>query len=484
MKKSNQVSLKEEASKISFIASECWPLVKVGGLADVVGSLSRDLKKRGVDVSVFIPFYKKVLPEDKEFVPLEKQLKVFFNGQEEGFQVFKTFIFKEKVPVFLIKSEKYFGEEGVYLKSDATPKGSRKEAAKFLFFSKACLRLAQEVGSEILHVHDWQTATIPFLVKEKKLSFKTLLTIHNLGYQGVYPKKDVEDLLGIDFKDEKVNCLKLGIKNADLINTVSPSYAEEILTKRFGCGLENELGQRRRDLTGILNGLDEKAWDPATDPFIFKNYSLSSLSQKVENKKELQKECFKEVDKDKVVLGIVSRLAVQKGLDLVREIMPILLKENIQLVVLGKGRKEYEEFFLGVQKQFPDQVFTKIGFSEQMAHKIYAGCDIFLMPSYYEPCGLGQQIAMKYGAVPVGRKTGGIKDTVENSLNFLFYKRAGTGFLFKKCSPGAVLTSIKRALRAYKDKDFWKKIQEKGMEKDLSWGRSAEEYLKLYEKLA
>lgn len=322
-------------------------------------------------------------------------------------------------------------------------------------------------------------------MKTKNLPFKTLLTIHNLGYQGYYSALVVNKALGTNFK-EGVNSLKLGIEFADIINTVSPTYAKEILTKEFGFGLDEVLKKRKKSLFGILNGLDEEVWNPETDRLIFQNYSAKNLEKKNENKRYLLKRFFGKADLNPPLLSIVSRLAPQKGIDLIMEIFPQLIKENLYFVLLGKGAQEYEKFFLEMERKYPFKFKANILFDEKLAHQIYAGADIFLMPSYFEPCGLGQQISMKYGTVPVAREVGGIRDTVKN----VEIKRKGSklivkgdGFLFQDYKGKDFFEALKTALELYQKKEIWQKIQKNGMKKDFSWKKSAKKYLKLYQKL-
>lgn len=469
--------------KILFIASECWPLVKVGGLADVVGSLSRALKKRGLDVSVALPFYRKVKPENP-VTPLKKKFCLSSGNKKEPFSLYKTFLFEEEVPVYLIKKEKYFKEE-VYRRSDGRPARDIREAKRFLFLCRAGLEIAAWKKADIIHCHDWQTALVPFVVKKRDLSFKTLLTVHNLGYQGVYPGKEVEKRLGLEFRSQDLNFLRLGIENADLVNTVSPTYAKEILSKRFGCGLEKTLRKRKKDLSGIVNGLDLEAWNPEKDPWLARNYSSLSLEKKKENKKFLLKKYFNSSRLSPPLLGLVSRLAVQKGISLVQKVLPRLIKEDLYFILLGQGLKKYEEYFARFSEKHGDRFQAVLGFDKKLAHRIYGGADMFLIPSFYEPCGLGQQIAMRYGTVPLGRATGGIKDTVSRTRSFLFWKKVGTGFLFKRPRGEALLKTIEKALRVYrKRKGLWVRIQKKGMKKDFSWEKSAGKYIDLYREIS
>lgn len=470
--------------KILFLASECWPLVKIGGLADVVSSLSRALSRQGKEVSVVIPFYETLDPE-KKAQPLKRDLSVFFKGKKRSFSVWKASLFEAGVPVYLIRKKRYF-RESVYPSPDASPSGSLEEAERFLFFSRAALEVASHLGADLLHCHDWQTALVPFLVEKQNLCFKTLLTIHNLGYQGLYPVRQAEEMLGLELPGRgKINCLKTGIEHAHLLNTVSPTYAKEILTPEYGSGLEEVLKKRKEDLFGILNGLDEKIWNPETDPHLLENYSSRSLEGRKENKEFLLKEHFSSPDPSPPLLGMVSRLAEQKGIRLVREILPELVENDLYFLLLGKGAEKYEKFLTRFSRRHPARFQARIEFNEELAHRIYAGSDIYLTPSFYEPCGLGQQIAMKYGAVPLGRATGGIKDTIDPTRLGLLRQKAGTGFLFKKAEPEPLKEAIKKALRVYGEKEeVWAEIQRKGMKKDFSWPTSAQKYIGLYEKLS
>jgi len=464
--------------KVLFISSELSPFIKVGGLADVAGSLPKSLKKLGADVSVVIPFYE-CLQYKKKIKSTKKTLSVNFKGKKEFFSLFKTYIPKSKVPVFLIKNKKYFGGNSVYPEEDASSGGSMAEAERFLFFSVASLKVAKLLKPEIVHCQDWHVSIVPYLIKK---DFKTLLTIHNLGYQGIYNKNTVNNLLGTNFKTKEINCLKLGISKADYLNTVSKNYAKEILTKEYGFGLEKELKERKKELYGIINGLDENIFNPSKDKYIKAKYSLSSLAKKQRNKKYLQKKFFKKTDINTPLIGMVSRIADQKGFNLLEIILPLLIKCNLNLIILGKGSKNYEKLLKEKSNQHPDKLGVKIGFDEKLAHQIYAGSDMFLMPSFFEPCGLGQLIAMKYGTIPIVRSTGGLKDTV-TPIKIEGKKISGTGFLFKDYKGESFWRAILRSLVLFKEKSIWKKIQRNGMKQDFSWRRSAKEYLKLYRKM-
>lgn len=468
--------------KILLVASECSPMAKVGGLADVVGSLPKALKRLGVDVSVALPFYKVIKTNKKDLELVKKNASVIFEGKKQFFNLYKTFLPKSKVPLLLIDNKKYFPGNYVYPEADASSGGTEQEVSRFLFLSAAGIKTAEVIGANIIHCHDWHTALIPYLIKKEGSKIKTLLTIHNLGYQGIYFNKLVNKLLGTVFPENEVNCIKLGILTADFINTVSPSYAKEILKPKYGFGLQKYLKKRENHLSGILNGLDLEVFNPKIDSYLKKKYSWQSIKQKSYNKAYLQKKCFKKVNLQIPVLGIVSRLADQKGFDLIKGIFKNLMKENLQLVLLGKGSPKYERFFKIASKRFPKRFFAKITFNEELAHQIYGGIDIFLMPSAFEPCGLGQQIAMKYGTVPVARAVGGIKDTVF-PVKISGKKVKGTGFLFNRYDEKDLFNSIKKALSFYNKKDVWKKIQINGMKQDFSWKNSAQKYKSLYKRI-
>lgn len=466
--------------KILFVASELTPIAKVGGLGDVVAALPKALKPLGIDVSVALPFYEMIKIKKEKLKLVQKNVPVIFENKKQSFNLWQTYLLKSKVPLFLIENKKYFSGEDVYAEDDASSGGSESEAARFLFLSIAAIKIAKITKTNILHCHDWHTAIIPYLLKRERSDIKTLLTIHNLAYQGRYSSKIVNKLLGTKFSSEKINCVRLGILNADFINTVSPSYAKEILTPKFGFELQKYLRKRKKDLTGIVNGLDFDLFDPETDKFLKTRYSLKTLRKKNDNKIYLQKKYFKKINPKIPILGIISRLADQKGMDLIQGIFKKLMKKDIQFILLGKGVKRYEKFFEEASEKFSEKFSAKIGFDEELAHQIYAGIDIFLMPSYFEPCGLGQQIAMKYGTIPVAKAVGGIKDTVF-PVKIVKGKVKGNGFLFNKYRENDFFKSIKEALKLYEKKDIWKKIQLNAMKQDFSWKNSAKKYKSLYE---
>ena len=443
--------------KVLFIASECAPIAKIGGLADVIGSLPKSLKKIGVDISVLIPFYGAAKLKKEEIKLVLKKAAVFFDGKEEKFNLWQTTLPKSKVPVFLIENNKYF-KGNVYVETDASSGGSATEAKRFFFLSVVGIKLAETLKIDILHCHDWHTAIIPFLIKKEKLQLKNLLTIHNLQYQGLYPYQIVNQLLNTKFTKD-VNCLKQGILNAKIITTVSPFYAKEILTKEYGAGLEPALLKRKKDLYGILNGIDKI------------NYSLD---KKQPDKRKLQKICKLVQNPEIPVIALIGRLTEQKGFDILNPILDKLGEMNLQLIVLATGDPRYEKALIRAAKKFPDKLSINIKFDAKLAQQIYAGSDMFLMPSRFEPCGLGQMIAMSYGTIPIVRATGGLKDTVKNLK---------TGFIFKNYISQELLNVIKKALKVFQNKKTWKQLQINGIKQDFSWNKSAKKYLEIYQKL-
>ena len=462
--------------KIIFASAECTPFAKVGGLADVVGTLPKALKEMGVNVSVIIPYYESIKLNRKDLKIIKKKIKIDFNNKQEPFNIWQTRLPESDVPIFLIENKKYF-KGNIYPDESDLINNKDFEAARFFFFMKSVVKFSQILKINLIHCHDWHASLIPLILKKEKEKIKTILTIHNIAYQGIFNSSVVNRYLNMNLNGD-VNCLQNGVKNADLITTVSPNYAKEILGPEFGFGLEKYLNERKKDLTGIINGIDPRQFSPEKDIHIEKNYSFETLENKKVNKTYLQKKFFKKSTGKEAIIGMISRIADQKGFDLVEKIFPELINENIQLIILGKGIKKYEQFFLKQKNKFPNKVFVEIGFDEKLAHQIYAGSDIFLMPSFFEPCGLGQMIALKYGTVPIVRSVGGLKDTV-----IPVSAKKGTGFLFEKYHPDSLLKEIKSALLFFKNEKKWKNIQENGMKQDFSWKYSAKKYLETYNKI-
>lgn len=444
--------------KILFLASEVVPFAKTGGLADVAGALPLALEALGQEVIIVMPKYK----EGAAYSKIGRNIKVYF-----------------------IENDTYFKRAGLYQDKHGDYPDNLE---RFSYFSRRALELAKDINykPDIIHINDWQTAMVAAYLKTLYAddSFlkntKTILTIHNLGYQGIFDRDEFPKL-GLDRKwfnidgfefYGRVNLLKAGIIFSDIINTVSPAYAREIQTKEFGFGLEGLLRKKKRHLFGILNGLDYALWNPQTDKFIAQHFSSTQIEGKSRNKEELQRICRLPLDKDIPLVGMVSRLAQQKGLDILCEAVDTFLRLDLQLVLLGVGDLKYHRLLESMAKKYPKQVSVHLEFNEPLAHKIYAGCDMFLMPSRYEPCGLGQMIALRYGAIPVVFKTGGLADTVTEE----------NGFLFTDYTAKALAGVLKKAVNAFKHPNAWLKLVKHAMNCHFSWEDSAKEYLRIYEK--
>jgi starch synthase len=472
-------------------AAEISPFAKAGGLADVVGSLPPALKKLGCDARLIMPLYGAIERKKFKLKKIRSNVPVISNNRQVKINIWKTKLPTTSVIVYFIEQKQYFGAKEIYAK--------KNNAERFLFFSLATLHILPIIKfkPDIIHCHDFHTALIPDLLKVNNWTYlknvKTIYTIHNLNYQG---NSEIETLktgnltknslksLSKDAKDGDINFMVQGILNADLVTTVSKTYAKEIATSIYGARLDNIIKKRRKDLYGILNGIDTKFYDPAKDEFIKTNYSIKTLNKKIENKLYLQKKLNLPQNKNIALVGMVSRLVWQKGLELITEQLAGL---NCQFVILGTGQKKYEKHLKTLAKKYPNKFSARIMFDTKLAQEIYAGADIFLMPSRFEPCGLGQMIAMRYGAVPLVRATGGLADTVRECRmsNVECRIKKGTGFVFKNFSVDALYNKLRQALNIYYRKPkLWRRLQINGMEKDFSWDKSAKEYLKLYKLLA
>jgi starch synthase len=471
---------------ILFVASEATPLAKTGGLADVVGSLPKELARQGHDVRIVIPLYRQTASAARRINFAGITVEVPCGKDVEEARLFESTI--GSVPVYLVAHDGYFDRDHLYGDPDGDyPDNDRR----FSFFCRAVLALMERVGfcPDILHCHDWQTAIIPVILHAERDAHPffrrtaTVYTIHNLAYQGLFPPASLTTLgiapalftmEGLEFYG-RVNLMKGGILYADSVTTVSPTYREEILTPEQGCGLEGVLRAREGDLHGILNGLDYEVWNPATDPGIVADYTTPE--GKGANKRELQTELGLDVDPDIPVLAMISRLAAQKGFDLVAKLLPSLLRRRLQLVIVGVGDAKYLRLLRRFHRLGLPNLAISLDFAPLLAPKVYAGSDIFLMPSHYEPCGLGQLIALRYGTVPVVRSTGGLADTVVDPAE---NAAAANGFSFADYSTTALCGAIDRALAAYGDRPYWRELVARGMTRDFSWGRSAELYAALY----
>ncbi len=474
--------------KVLVVSSEVVPFAKTGGLADVAGSLPKALAAMGNDARIVLPRYRgisdvmtvtdfpvKIGDRTETCVLRQSSLEAKLEGGGT-----------KPVPVYFIDNYHYFDRDGMYCHYD--------EAERFAFFSRAVLEMLKRINfqPDLIHCNDWESGPIPFLLREKYRSdpfysrIATVFTVHNLLYQGNYPKECLR-LLGVGneyFHPERlefygqVSFIKAGLMYADVISTVSRRYAQEIQTPEYGEGFEGLLRKRSQDLYGIVNGLNYHEFNPKTDPRIFRQYDSSSIQEKSENKFGLQKEMDLPV-RDVPVIGLIVRLIAQKGLDLIAESINELMQENLQFVVLGSGDRYYEGMLAGMRERYPEKMGLYLGFNGILAQRIYAGSDMFLMPSRFEPCGLGQLISLRYGTVPIVRATGGLADTI---VDYDPATGSGNGFSFEPYNSKAMLEAIRRALRLYTEKpEQWRRLAVNAMEQDFSWNRSGAEYLELYD---
>jgi starch synthase len=471
--------------KILFASPEVVPFAKTGGLADVAGALPKSLRELGHDVRVIMPKYKMIDPAKYQLNKIVQGLKVQILDRIELADVYEAVIPGTDVEVYFIANDKYFGRDGLYQDKGVDYPDNLE---RFTFYTKASLAFIKQIGwqPDIVHANDWQSALILMYIKtilKDDMFYKNIATvysIHNMGYQGLFSSDQMQTLgLGWEYFTPdslefwgKIALAKAGFVYADVINTVSEKYAQEIQTAEYGYGLDGLLRFRNNDVFGIVNGIDYDLWNPATDKLIAKKYSPRVLSGKLENKKALQK-ANKLPEKDVPVIGIISRLADQKGFDLIAADIENIMHKDLQIVLLGTGEPKYHELFKDMKKKYPSHIGLNLGFDAALAQLIYAGSDMFLMPSRYEPCGLGQLISYKYGTVPVVRKTGGLADTVIDEE---------TGFVFEEYTPEALDNAITRALNAYNNAKRWKAMVVKDMGLDYSWDVSAKKYLSLYQK--
>lgn len=477
--------------KVLYVTSECWPFAKTGGLGDVAYALPKELKKEGVDVRVILPKYstmpnylKEKLREIAVF-----NVKVGWRNQYCGLLEMEL----DGVKFYFIDNEYYFKREGeiAYLY------GYGDDVERYTFFSNAVLEALAilDFYPEIINMNDWHTGMIPLILKEKYnglekyKDIKTVYTIHNLQYQGVFSNNVLGDVLDLPYKYLEngdveyyggVSFMKSGIVYSDKVTTVSPTYTSEIQTEFYGESLDGLLRANSYKLKGILNGIDYDLNNPKIDKDIFINYDIDTIDKKIENKLHLQKMLGLEVNPDIPLVGIVSRLVSQKGLDLISYIMPEIMRENIQMVILGTGEHQYQSMFNYYASIYPNKVSANITFDSALAQQIYASSDMFLMPSLFEPCGIGQMLAMRYGTLPIVRETGGLKDTVNPYNKFT---GEGNGFSFKNYNAHEMLYCIQRAMELYKDKDKWRRLVINAMNTDSSWKKSAMEYIKTYHEM-
>lgn len=478
--------------KVAFIASECFPYVKTGGLGDVAGALPKYLEEAGCEVRLFVPLYGGIKVLDHGIKKLDElsNIPIHISEKDLSFSVFHAMLPESKVEIFFIDCPYYFHRDMPYT-------NDVDEDERFILFQNAVLMTMQRMkwSPEIIHCNDWQTGLIPVYLKTNyawdKLfeNTRSVISVHNIGYQGRFPEATV---LKTGLNDELYNnagplefhstfsFLKAGLVYADKITTVSPTYALEIQTKEYGAGLEGVLLSRNNDLVGILNGIDTEHWNPKTDKFIKHHYSAETLEIKEKNKKDLLERIEFEYVPNEPVLGIISRLAGQKGIDLFEPIMNNIMSLPVKFVVLGSGEKRFEKYLATVQASYPGRFCSYLGYSNELSHLITAGADIFLMPSKYEPCGLNQMYSLRYGTVPLVRKTGGLADTV---MDYHEYYEKGNGFSFNDYTSTALMFSIQRAVDIFFQKEKWEGIQRRGMIEDFSWNKSAGKYLEVYNNL-
>lgn len=470
--------------KVLYCTSEARPFAATGGLADVAGSLPQALRLRLIGCRVVMPLYEDIPQELRDNMKFVTSLSVPVAWRRQYCGVFEAKV--GGVIYYLIDNQYYFKRHGLY--------GHYDDAERFAFLSRAAIEMLPylDFKPDVIHCNDWQTALVPiyysifYANNDWYRGIKTVFTIHNIQYQGKYGKELVEDVLGIPKSDigileydDCINLMKGAIECANCVTTVSPTYAQEILNPWFSHGMDAILKERKWKIRGILNGIDTVSYDPEKDPDLYANYSVEDMAGKAENKKRLQERLNLEQDPDVPLIGMVTRMVSHKGLDLVKETLNQLMwGTNIQFVILGSGDWEYENFFREMQEKYPGRLCSCFGFIPELSRKIYAAADIFLMPSKSEPCGLSQMIALRYGAIPVVRETGGLKDSIRDSGDGV-----GNGFTFMTYNGGDMMYAVRRALEGYGQKEGWEILVRRAMECDNSWGRSANEYIRLYKEL-
>ncbi|NLU51429.1 MAG: glycogen synthase GlgA [Clostridiaceae bacterium] len=475
--------------KVWFASSEVAPFMKTGGLADVAGSLPKALKEMNVDIRVVMPKYGQIAPEFVSKMKFLGSCEVKLSWRRQYCGVFH--LEYDGVSFYFIDNEYYFFRDGIY--------GLYDDGERFSFFCKAILEVLPLIDfkPDIIHLNDWQTGMVSVLLdahyRNRDGGFykniHTLYTIHNLKYQGIFPKEVLTDLLdldwsyfhpnGVEFYDN-VNFMKAGLCYSSTLSTVSRTYADEIKYDFFGENMQDVIRRRSQDMYGIINGIDYDRNDPATDPRLYVNYSKENLNGKYENKRRLQSDLGLEVRSDIPLISLISRLVDQKGLDLIERMMDELMEMDIEFVVLGTGDRKYEDMFRYAQNKYPGRVSANIKYDGVLAQRIYAASDMFLMPSLYEPCGLSQLFSMRYGTVPIVRETGGLKDTVQP---YNVYTKEGTGFTFANYNAHEMKDAVARAIEIYNNKEEWENLIRRCMSQDFSWKNSAREYKNLYQSM-
>jgi starch synthase len=484
--------------KILFITSEVVPFVKTGGLADVSSALPQMLAEMGHEVRIVVPKYGAV--DERKFKIHEvvrlKDITIKIGNKDVVFSLKSCFLPgpKVRVQIYFLDNHEYFGSRNSLYFDPMTGKDYPDNEERFTLLANSVFELISRLGwiPDVIHCNDWQCGLIPAYLKTVYNSdpqfskFKTLFTIHNIAYQGEFSKSTFNKLgLPDELNNEKgilnkgkINFMKSGLVFADVINTVSKTYANEIRTDdKYGAGLKKVLSTRKNDLYGIVNGIDTRIWNPEKDKLIPKKYSAKNIESKYLNKKELTEKFGFKYDESVPLIGVVSRLYDSKGVDLISKVLPSLMKLNIQMVLLGTGDKKYHILFDKTAKKYSNKFACYLGFNDELAHLIEAGADIFIMPSKYEPCGLNQMYSLMYGTIPIVRETGGLADTVKS---YDKNKSEANGFMFKKYNAEDMLKEIKKALKIFQDKEEWKRIMKNGMKSDFSWNSSAKKYVELY----
>ena len=468
---------------VLFASSEAYPFAMSGGLADVAGALPKALRKRFVGCRVVLPLYGTISEEMRQKMTFITSITVPVSWRRQYCGIFEAHV--DGVNYYLIDNQYYYKRDSLY--------GLYDDAERFAFFSRAVLEMIPHIGftPDIIHCNDWQTALIPVYLNafyrydERYKKIKTVFTIHNIQYQGKYGYELTEDVLGIPQEnaslldyDHCINFMKGAIQCSDKVTTVSPTYSREILDPYYSHGLDGILKHFTFKLTGIVNGIDVDVYNPETDPLIFKNFSVVKIKDKAVNKAKPQEELGLPQNPDTPVIGIETRLVKHKGIDLVKRVFEDMLKADLQCAILGSGDWEFESFFHSMAEKYPDKVGLKLGFNPQLAHRIYAGADIFLMPSQSEPCGLAQMVALRYGTIPIVWETGGLNDTIHDSGD-----GEGNGCTFKSYNAHDMLNTVWRAITGYSEKKGWAVLRERAMKCDNSWGASANAYIQLYKEI-
>ena len=475
--------------KVLFVTSEAHPLIKTGGLADVAGSLPKALAELSLDIRVIIPNYQAITTAQ------DAHYRCTVRVDNRDVNILETQLPETNVPVWLVDCPELYGTPGnPYLDEDGEP--WENIAERFAVFCRIAVEVAMgrtelDWKADIVHCNDGQSGLVPALLSLEEECPKTVFTIHNLAYQGLFPPATYNALNlpgqlwnpnALEFH-EMLSFIKGGLTYSDRITTVSPTYALEIQTPEFGYGLEGLLSHRQDILSGIINGIDMEVWNPKTDPNLLQNYDASSLDKKQTNKTELQKQLGLPVNAETPIFGVVSRLVQQKSVDLLIEIIPEIIPMPIQLILLGSGDSNLERELNNFSRLYPDKISVTIGYDEKLAHLIEAGADVFLMPSRFEPCGLNQMYSQRYGTIPIVRYTGGLADTVIDALPESLADNTASGIVFNEATAGSLQEAIKRCLILFNDKKTWQKMQKSGMKKDFSWKNSAKQYLDLYESI-